>query len=136
MDQTQVKTSLQVAEEKIEAFKAQLQEKVFAENTLEEVGAAVDVAVAVLPRVKNYFTALDKCFKMLVNKTKVVVALTRYSIAHPEVSYQSLALSLKQASGVKVITDEKLLELLEDGTFPIVTKAGRTKATDEYDFEV
>ena len=131
---TDERTALEIAKEKLDAFKVSLHEKVFAEYTLEQVDAAVEVAAAVLPRVKNYFTRLDKCFKMLVNKTPILVQLVEYSIKNPEVEFQTLAYSLRQAAGQKTVTDEALAELLTDGTFEIVKPTRRRRAAEEYDF--
>lgn len=123
-------------EAKVAQLKIALHDKLFKQYTQEQVNVAVDVAVATLPRVKNYFTKLEKSFKLLTNKTALVVKLTKYSLEHPEVSYSSLAYSLKEAAGQKVIKDDILSALLDAGTFEIRVAKGGSREAKEYDFNI
>lgn len=136
MDQNAV--DIQAIEQKVDNFKVALHKKVFPTYTAEQVSAAVDVAIGVLPRVKNYFTKIEKSFRLITQpaKTQLVVKLTKYSLEHPEVSIQALSYSLKDAAEVKVIPDDKLAELLDDGTFEIKTAKGGAREPKDYDFVI
>ena len=132
------KVDVQAIEQKVTAFKNAVHEKLFAEYTSEQVDAAVDVAVAVMPRLKNYFTKIEKSFRLITQpaKTQIVIKLTRYSLEHPDVTVASLSYSLKQAAGVKVIPDEQINKLLDEGDFPIVVAQRGTRSPRELDFTI
>lgn len=124
------------AQQKVEGLKKALHEKKFQAYTPEQVSAAVDVAIGVLPRVKNYFTQLDKAIKILTPKTGIVVKLAGYAIAHPEVNILQLTASLKAAAGTKVIPDTQLNAILDAGTFAIVSTTRAARASKELDFDL
>lgn len=125
--------NLNVINTKLQNLEISLSKKLNVELPL--VQEALEKAIYTLPRLKNYFTKIEKSFKLLVNKQNVLFELINYFLKNPNVEPSNLAYTLKQQYG-RSVPDETIIKNLKDTNLEILTTPSRRKTSNDYDFTI
>lgn len=102
---------------------------------VKKVDAAMAKAVYTLPRLKNYFTKLEKSFKLLVNKQNVLLAIVDYFLKNENEDAADVCYTMKKQFG-KTIADDKIIEVLNDKSFKVQKATHAKREAKDYDFNI